>query len=67
MPASEHEWSTQGDFHAECMTCGWECKKPNALGAGSQHARRNKHSVRVTVERSRIYDYGGFYFSSKES
>lgn len=51
------QWTTRGDFIAECEGCDWKCYSRNALGVAAQHAKRHGHYVRVTIERTVIYDY----------
>ena len=48
---------TRGWFDAECQTCAWRCSKVNALGAGAIHAKRFGHCVRVTIERTVVYNH----------
>jgi hypothetical protein len=42
---------TQIEVSARCESCEWVCEARNALVAGSEHARKHRHSVVVTEHR----------------
>jgi len=44
------------DAQARCHDCEWTCEARNALGVGSQHAKRHGH--RVCVEVSNFVYFG---------
>lgn len=56
VPKLANEWKTKQQVSAECSDCGWRSDAPNGHGLGAQHARRNRHYVRVEVVRSYHYD-----------
>lgn len=44
------------EVSARCESCPWDCAARNAMVAGSEHARRHRHTVVVTERRTIFFN-----------